>query len=92
MKFYLGADTAKHRVLHLEGCRLAKVPFVMLEGVTTDDEILRALGASVEWTTVCERCMPKLHRKLEAAASLHSRDAARAKAQPSDERTARASA
>jgi len=73
VKFYLGADTAKRRVLHLEGCRLAKVPFAMLEGVVTDDEILKALGASVEWTNVCQRCMPKLRRKLASASSTPDR-------------------
>ena len=92
MKFYLGADTAKHRVLHLEGCRLAKVPFVMLEGVVTDDELLRALGASVEWTKVCARCMPKLRRKFESCASLHARVGPRGATEPSGDERSNASA
>ena len=73
MKFYLGADTAKRRVLHLEGCRLAKVPFALLEGVVTDDEVIKALGASVEWTNVCQRCMPKLRRKLGSTSRTQAR-------------------
>jgi bacterioferritin-associated ferredoxin len=67
MKYRLGADTGTRRVVHVEGCRLAKFPFPMLDGLTTDAQIIAALGASVAWTSSCGSCLPKLRRKLAAA-------------------------
>jgi hypothetical protein len=67
MKYQLGADTGSRRVLHLVGCPLAKFPHPTLEGLVTDAQVINALGASVEWTSGCERCMPKLSRRIAAA-------------------------
>ena len=67
MKYRLGADTGNRRVIHTEGCRLAKYPFPMLDGSTTDAQIIAALGASVAWTSSCGYCLPKLRRKLATA-------------------------
>ena len=67
MRFQLGAGPGPRRVLHLEGCRLAKVPYRMLDGLFTDEQVIEALGASLEWTDGCERCAPKLRRKIQSA-------------------------
>ena len=67
MKYRLGADTGTRRVLHTEACRLAKFPFPMLDGLSTDAQIIAALGASVAWTSSCGHCLPKLRRRLAAA-------------------------
>jgi len=67
LKYRLGADTGTRRVLHTETCRLAKYPFPMLDGMTTDAQIIDALGASVAWTSSCGHCLPKLRRRLVGA-------------------------
>ena len=67
MKYRLGADTGTRRVVHSKGCRLAKYPFPVLDGLTTDAQIIAALGASVAWTSGCGHCLPKLRHKLASA-------------------------
>ena len=67
MRYQLGANPGARRVLHLEGCRLAKIPYRMLDGLITDEQVIGALGASLEWTDGCERCAPKLRRKIVSA-------------------------
>ena len=67
MRYHLGADTGRRRVLHLEGCRLAKFHYARLDGLVTDAEVTAALGASIEWTNGCVHCMPKLRRRLAEA-------------------------
>ncbi len=67
MKCQLGADPGHRRVLHLEGCRLAKVPYRMLDGHITDEQVVEVRGASFEWTDGCEHCAPKLRRKIVSA-------------------------
>ena len=67
MKYRLGASAGPQRVLHLEGCRLAKMPCATIEGLAIDTDVIAALGADLEWTSGCEFCMPELRRNLAAA-------------------------
>jgi hypothetical protein len=67
MKFLLGADIGKRRMLHLEGCPYAKYRYRMLDGLVSDSQIISALGASLTWTSGCSHCMPKLSRKIDEA-------------------------
>jgi hypothetical protein len=67
MKYLLGADIGKRRMLHLEGCPYAKYRYRLLDGLVSDTQIITALGASLTWTTGCSHCMPKLSRKIDDA-------------------------
>lgn len=67
MSYRWGARAGRRRTLHLTGCRLARFPVPLLDGLTTDQQIIDALGAGIEWTDGCVHCMPKLRRRIAAA-------------------------
>ena len=67
MKYRLGASAGPHRILPLEGCRLATIPCATLEGLAINTDVIAARGDGLEWTSGCELCRPELRRKLAAA-------------------------
>jgi hypothetical protein len=42
-------------------------PYRILDGLITDEQIIEALGAILEWTDGCEHCALKLRRKIVSA-------------------------